>query len=264
MRLESTDGWVALGVSVVGTSHVARGVPCQDAHAGVVLDDGTMLLAVADGAGSARFAAEGAPHAVQTVIGWVASELAAGPPETDEAWRGLLMDALARTRVALEDLAAEMEGAALRDFATTLLLAVITRETLATLQVGDGAIVLRSASGEDKELHVLTPQAVGEYVNETTFCEVTSEDAVERVLIAVNASAPVDAVSMFTDGVQFLAVESRSNLAHGPFFAPLFAFAGQAEADPEELTSMLSADRVNELTDDDKTLVLAVRVTQGL
>ena len=135
-----------------------------------------MLLAVADGAGSARYAAEGAAHAVHTVIGWMAGELTAGAPETEEAWRGLLMDALARTRVALEDLAVTMEDAALRDFATTLLLAVVTPETLATLQVGDGAIVLRSG----EELHVLAPAAVGEYVNETTF--VTSADAVERVL----------------------------------------------------------------------------------
>ena len=252
MRLEAAD-WVALGTSVVGTSHVARAVPCQDAHAGVVLDDGTMLLAVADGAGSARFAAEGAAYAAHTVVGWLASELAAGAPATDEAWRGLMMDTLARTRVALEDLAATMEGATLRDLATTLLLAVVTPRTLATLQVGDGAIVLRSGG----ELHVLAPAAVGEYVNETTF--VTSADAAERVLIAVKESAPVDGVAMFTDGVQFLAIESRTSLAHGPFFAPLFAYAGQAEADPEELTAMLSADRVNELTDDDKTLVLAVR-----
>lgn len=249
---------MALGVSVVGTSHVARGLPCQDAHAGVVLADGTMLLAVADGAGSARFAAEGATRAAQVVIGWVASELVVGHPETDEAWRGLLMGALERTRGGMEDLAAEMEGAAVRDFATTLLVAVVTPVTVATLQVGDGAIVLRSGAREGTELQVLSPAAVGEYVNETTF--ITSADAVERVLIAVNASEPVNGLAMFTDGVQFLAIESRSNAAHGPFFTPLFAYAGQAGADPEELTAMLSSERVNELTDDDKTLVLAVRL----
>jgi len=256
MRLEGESGaagWVAVGVSVIGTSHVARAMPCQDAHAGVLLADGTMLLAVTDGAGSARLSAEGATHAAQVVIGWVASELAAGHPETEDAWHLLLCDAMDRTRVALEDLAAEMDGVAVRELATTLLLAVVTPVTVATLQVGDGAIVLRAGN----ELQVLSPPAVGEYVNETTF--VTSADAAERVLTTVRASEPVDGLAMFTDGVQFLAIETRSNAAHGPFFAPLFAFAGQPEADPEELTTMLSSDRVNELTDDDKTLVLLVR-----
>ncbi len=261
MQLETpagTDGahrWVALGASVVGSSHLARAVPCQDAHAGVVLDDGTLLLAVADGAGSARYAAEGSARAAQACLGFVAHQLAAGHPADEAAWRELLLHVLAQTRGALDDLAAEVDGATVRDLATTLLLAVLTPTVLATLQVGDGAIVLRSG----EELHVLSPPAVGEYINETTF--ITSADAVERVLIAVNESEAVDALAIFSDGVQMLALELSSNTAHAPFFAPLFTYAAHPDADTGELTAMLSSDRVNERTDDDKTLVLAVRTS---
>ena len=48
--------WRALGASVIGNDHVRHGVPRQDALRVVVLED-WLILAIADGAGSAMASA---------------------------------------------------------------------------------------------------------------------------------------------------------------------------------------------------------------
>ncbi len=253
MHLQSPF-WIVLGDSVVGTGHIAYAIPCQDAHSGAILGDGTLILAVADGAGSAIHSAQGSLRAAQSSVQFLANYLAARQPSDDQAWRDLLRQTLTHAREQLEELAGEIEGASLRDLATTLLLAVANDTHLATLQLGDGAIVLRSLSGA---LDVLSLPPSGEYINETTF--LTSSDPLSDALITTRPIAAVDALSLFTDGVQFLALDYATNSAHAPFFGPLFDFAAHPEANPEELSTMLASDRVNERTDDDKTLVLAVR-----
>ena len=58
------EGWRYALASVVGTSHLASGTPCQDASTCQVLEDGSgrsvLVAFVADGAGSALYADEGA------------------------------------------------------------------------------------------------------------------------------------------------------------------------------------------------------------
>src|SRR3954468_16016063 len=60
--------WRALGASVAGAGHRARGIGCEDASSVEVLDDGTLLVAVADGAGSAPRASEGSTRAVAAAM----------------------------------------------------------------------------------------------------------------------------------------------------------------------------------------------------
>ncbi len=250
---QDCPAWIALGTSVAGTSHLARQIPCQDAHAGVLLDDGTLLLAVADGAGSARCSGEGASAAAVSAVASLANSLAKGAAKDADAWHIVLKAALAKAQQSIEDLA-DGADAAPSDFATTLLLAAVTPRHVASLQVGDGAIVIRS----DGLLHVLPSAPGGEYINETTF--ITSSGAMESASVFVGVSTNVDGVAMFSDGVQFLAIEYSTGTAHAPFFDPIFAFAREEDAIPNELEAMLSSDRVNQLTDDDKTLVVAVRM----
>lgn len=45
---------IAYGMSIVGTSHVGKNIPCQDSHRYELLANGWMAIAVADGVGSAK------------------------------------------------------------------------------------------------------------------------------------------------------------------------------------------------------------------
>ena len=73
----------------------------------------------------------------------------------------------------------------------------------------------------------------------------------------------MQALAIFTDGLQNLCLEAGSYAPYHPFFAPLFTQIC-APLDPTEaeaaLVNFLQSERVTKRSDDDKTLVLLGRV----
>ena len=60
------SAWVTASASVIGSSHVATGVPCQDACViKTTKADEWVVIVVSDGAGTASRAEEGARHVVK-------------------------------------------------------------------------------------------------------------------------------------------------------------------------------------------------------
>jgi hypothetical protein len=143
----------------------------------------------------------------------------------------------------------------LRDYATTLTVVAAAGDTLAVGQVGDGIAVAEGAEGL---ILTAAPQR-GEYANEVAL--LTSPQAVEGATIAAIAMT-ARTVAVTTDGLLRLVVHLPSHEPHAPFFGPLFAFLEET-TDPatanDELARFLRSARVTERTDDDKTLVIAVR-----
>jgi hypothetical protein len=254
--------WRYALASVAGTSHARHGTPCQDAAACEVLcaaDGSPVLVAVvADGAGSAPRSAEGAQLACALFMDAMRDLLAHGGGPRDltreyvVAWLARFQGAIA-TRV-------ELTGGLPRDYACTLLAAVVGDESAAYCQIGDGAIVVAAPGEPDGYCWVFWPQH-GEYENETVFA--TDLDA--PGLIAVErADLPVDEVALFSDGLQRLALHFEGRTAHAPFFRPMFAPVraaepGRADALSAQLATFLSSPPINARTDDDKTLILATR-----
>jgi hypothetical protein len=245
-----------LAASVCGTSHLKTGVPCQDACHHTILPDGTLVLAVADGAGSAQLAEVGASVAVRSAVEAVAARWGDMPDSCDaDAWRVGLTEALHTTQEALAA-EARSQDANLRDLASTLLLTVATADCIATLHLGDGAAVLQDMG--DRCLALTTPQ-IGEYLNETSV--ITDPDAHDHARIAVHPG-PVQYLCLLSDGLQMLALSMPQGTPHAPFFTPLFQFIDQMKDEAttqEQLTAFLTSPRITERTDDDVTLCLAVR-----
>jgi hypothetical protein len=264
------NAWRTVAASVAGTSHAATGQPCADAWAvhELPLAGGGRLLfaAVADGAGSAECAPDGARVACATAADVAAvwagenASLGAFTPDTARAWVEHVRDQL--------DALARLEGRERRDFAATFLVALVDATGAVFLQLGDGAIVYRAGDGAITP--ALWPQN-GEYANTTWF--VTDEEAADLVQLA--RVPGVDEVALLTDGLQSLALRFASREAHGPFFEPMFrrlrdagpAAGGEEDASAapldEQLRAFLGSDPVNARTDDDKTLVLATRLGGG-
>jgi hypothetical protein len=241
-----------IAASVRGASHERVGQPCQDAHAAAVLSGDILVAAVADGAGSAAFAGEAATlaaqRAVETVQGWERE-----PPYEDGERRVSLCAALREARLALER-AAEARSVSLREFATTLIVLIATRECAAAAQVGDGAAIVGAADGS---LHTLTAPQCGEYINETTF--LTAPDALETAQCAVWRGTATH-LALLTDGLQRLALKMPEGAPHAPFFAPLFRFVSEATDETQanaQLQAFLRSPRITERADDDLTLLLA-------
>ncbi len=145
-----------------------------------------------------------------------------------------------------------------REFACTLLGAVVAADRALFLQIGDGVIVIDS--GEDYR-PVFWPQT-GEYANETHFA--TDPDAIAR-LESVALTEPIAEIALLSDGLQLLALHYQSRRAHAPFFRPLFhrlrehAEPGCPAALAAALERFLASPALSQRTHDDKTLILATR-----
>jgi hypothetical protein len=248
--VNSQPGWRIVASSAIGTSHLASGSICQDAHAFRVLEDGTLIIAVGDGAGSAIRSAEGARCATDTAVDFLAGRLSRSP---DHDVAPALAESLSTARGALEALATESLSAG--DFATTLLIAVVTAAHISIAQVGDGAIVIQH---QDESLDVVTQASNSEYVNQTTF--ITSPDALDQAYFNVRPSSTIRGIAVLTDGMQLLAIHHRTNTAFEAFFGPMFRFAADATSNGESLEEFLMSTAVSSRTDDDKTLVFTIRV----
>lgn len=255
MQASGTTVWRVAATSVRGASHARSDQECQDAHAIVLLPNGTLVAAVADGAGSAAISEVGSALAVAAAVAAIGAA-ATLPSATDEnGWQALLTDA---ARLALLRLEAEAEKRKvdLNALATTLLLAVATPETTAVLQIGDGAIVVGDADGGAS---ALTFPLHGEYANTTVF--LTGPDALATAQFGLHPA--VTHLALFSDGLQRIALDMATGAPFAPFFLPLFRFVAnesEATAAQAQLTAFLSSPRVQERSDDDITLVLAARL----
>src|SRR5262249_31382935 len=113
--------------------------------------------------------------------------------------------------------------------------------------------------------HVFWPDR-GEYANTTHF--VTEDDAIEHLHFATISRRIMEA-ALLTDGLQSVALNYHQQTAHEPFFRGLFsplrtATEGCSRELSDSLAAFLASPRVNEKTDDDKTLVLAGRADSAL
>jgi hypothetical protein len=248
--------WRLVYASEVGTSHAHTGTPCQDSCWATQesLEDGSPLLCmfVADGAGSAQKGGEGAELAIEAAVSFVEKRLIKGEFGLGDALAADLIIAV-REHIYSTALAQGLSG---RDYACTFLGVLSCNRGTLVLQIGDGGVVLDTGAG--LELAII-PMS-GEYANMTSF--VTDEGAVASMQTKVYPDVAVR-VAAFTDGIQRLALNMAENTPHEPFFAPFFAGMGKATAEQEDqlnglLAKFLGSQAVNERTDDDKTLALAL------
>jgi hypothetical protein len=254
--------WRYVAASVVGTAHLARAGCCQDASECRVIeraDASPVLVAVvADGAGSAARGEVGAGLACAVVQSEIATFLHGGG-SVGALTRDHVGDWLQRFAEEIRDVAGAEDRSA-RDFACTLLGAIVDRDQAAFFQIGDGAMVVPDSPNPEALTVVFWPQR-GEYANQTFFA--SDDDASEQAEFAL-VDRPIDEVALLTDGLQSLALRYADRAAHERFFGPVFAAVrGEPPGESARLTraliAFLESDRLNERTDDDKTLVLATR-----
>lgn len=244
--------WLVFGGSVRGPDHEREHLPCQDAWARGPAGTRGVALCLCDGAGSASHAEVGAKVVSAAVVEALRDLHAEEPTALAEALRA----ACVAGQQALVRAAAEVavSPAAL---ACTLVAVVSTGDLVAVAHLGDGAVIGQQAGSG--ELVVLSGPDRGEYVNETWFVTSASWEARLRVTVFTG----VDALCVVTDGCQDAClVRGDAAAPFAPFFAPIFAFA--AEADDADLASgeviqLLDGAALRGSSGDDKTLAVARR-----
>lgn len=207
---------------------------------------------VADGAGSAQFGGQGARAAVDEALRATCKALRKSEMVGKPALHGdrIVAAAVKRLKAEAHDLAAD-----LRQLATTLSIVVAAPGWTWTLHVGDGAIVVNQTSAQSSGWQALAWPVNGEYANSTYFL---TDDSVQW---SAQVSGPVQAAVLMSDGLVPLALDLVNHLPFGPFFDGIARelAAREVQALQPHFMAMLRSPRVTDRTDDDVSLIFALR-----
>jgi hypothetical protein len=249
--------WRVYAAAVAGSSHVAAGLPCQDAFSYRVVGD-VLVAVVCDGAGSAVSSHLGARATSSGVVGALAQRLTAAAAtgreflrDSPEAARTWLHDVVAESRAELCAQAAAAE-APLGDYAATLVGVVAGPAGGWFFHIGDGVGVAGLADGSSL---VSLPEN-GEYANETYF---VTGDEWARHLRLLRLEAPLQRLALMSDGAAPFAMNKGCQALFEPFIVPVekFLLATDERTGSAALARTLGDPRTHRITADDKTLLLA-------
>ena len=211
--------WSALAVATTGLAHLEATppVPCQDAAG--TRTTARPVLVVADGAGSSSASDIGARAVVSAMLRLIETLepqlawLLDGPQEhSREPLKQFAELLVSHAQGTLIDRAAELSRP-VRDLRCTLLLAVLGRERLLWLKVGDGELVLERAIPEspssselaEGETPTLVPQLAtlgergkGEFANQTQFVDERLE--VGQIQCGSETTEALTGIALMSDG----------------------------------------------------------------
>ena len=228
----------------IGPDHEKRSEPCQDAAVAESSGD-WRLIAVSDGAGSARLSHLGS----ELLLKKISSALQAA--EYDEEMDPLKVRSLVSNAVLdfRQDCAENSLEQNIKDFACTVVGAIISPGLeYVSFHIGDGAMVL---IGEDDCVVKSLPEN-GEYANETYFA--TSENWIEHIRFQDGKMATGQMLIAMTDGVTPFAISGATPFKE--FLKPLAKFI--AENKPEmvsdALKQTLSTGKAAGISRDDKAM----------
>lgn len=248
--------WRWAGACSVGSSHTKSGLECQDRASCIALTiDGRQYLSVvvSDGAGSAKEAAHGASMVCAGFQRRAVSHLRTKDmmPIDHEIVSDWLDDIRERINIASAG-----SGLLPRDYAATLVAAIVAPDRAVIVHVGDGAAVLRTK--DNGVWSVPSWPFHGQWANTTRF--VVDDPQAQVDLVCVEGC--FDRVAVFSDGIEYLVLDHRDRTAPAPFFERLTnpvadaPIPGRDRKLSKHLRAYLSSDAVCAATDDDKSLVL--------
>jgi hypothetical protein len=260
--------WRIARASVIGTGHIQAKMPCQDSNYVMQVGD-TVIIAVADGLGSAAYSDRGSKFICNYVVEHLAQAMTPPPPTLMESlgqlvtgaipqidMHALMIHAATEARTALMALASTEQND-LRDYACTLLVAVLSADAWHVLHIGDGAVVgITSATS----VKTLSAPDNGEFINVTV--PITSSDY-QNHLRYTYGNERLYGIALLSDGVQPMCINYKTGDAYPGFFTPLIhwlaAFPAGTLADASDgLSKLLDSDKLRQKSDDDMTLVLVI------
>jgi serine/threonine protein phosphatase PrpC len=239
--------WKGIARTAIGSSHKITGMPCQDVAEWRTNGD-IAFAALADGAGSARYAESGAKVAVSTALKILQDHVEKNPDEIETIFTNFLEKIINELKEV-----AQLQKCEIQDLACTLNVVVLAPDWIAMAQVGDGFIVY----GCEGEFIIPFKPDKGEYANETTF--ITSSNA---TIMEAKINKKIDFVCISSDGLYDVSTSKTDNIPYSPFFTPLVQFmkvTEDPEKDDEYLTRFLHSERLARYTDDDKSIILITR-----
>jgi hypothetical protein len=147
----------------------------------------------------------------------------------------------------------------MREYACTLLVAILSPTAWHVIHIGDGAVVgIESAT----QVRTLSAPDNGEFINVTV--PLTSSDYVQHLRYS-NGNDALYGIALLSDGVQPMCINYRTGAAYPGFFTPLISWLASMPEDnlataSTVLHSLLDSDKLRQKSDDDMTFVMVLKL----
>lgn len=184
--------WNVIQCAIQGRGHIKSNTPCQDKTYSIITDS-IQVIALADGAGSARLSHYGA----ETVTKFICSELnekfyAYFADNDGVAVKQQLIEGLLKI---LNETAKQL-NCEMKELASTLLFVAVKNEQFIIAHIGDGVIGYL----KNNELKIASQPENGEFVNTTVFT--TSKDAIMTMKLIKGSLGEIQGFVLMSDGTE--------------------------------------------------------------
>lgn len=240
--------WALTSAEIQGSGHKKNGIPCQD-KTYCLEQNKVRIIALADGAGSAKLSHLGAENVVRCAARLFANEFDSLYGADDAGVKREVASALKSSLCTL----ASKTDCQIRDLSSTLLVVAVKKNRFIALHIGDGVIgcLLRN------KLVTLSEPDNGEFAHLTWFTTTSNLEEVIRVYRGDVSS--ISGFILMSDGVEPSLYDGKnSQLAD----AVINLFYCNAKYPKGEMTSMLEQslqDVITKRTNDDCSVALLSR-----
>lgn len=195
----------AIECATQGRSHIKTNTPCQDKTFALITDKFS-AIALADGAGSAKYSHFGAEIATKFICKILEQNFMLILQDSNSA-KADILNAL------LDELQKEahLRECVLKDLASTLLCVGICNDIFIAFHLGDGLI----CALDSNEVRLISGAQNGEFANTTFFT--TSQNAWQKAEIIIDKMDNINAFALMSDGV----APSFYNARNGQFVKAL-------------------------------------------
>lgn len=184
--------WNVIQCAIQGRGHIKSNTPCQDKTYSMITDT-MQVIALADGAGSARLSHYGA----ETVTKFICLELTDKFDAyfADNNGAAVKQQLIERLLKSLNETAKQLD-CEIKELASTLLFVAVRNEQFIIAHIGDGVIGYL----KNDELKIASQPENGEFVNTTVFT--TSKDAIMTMKLIKGSLGEIQGFVLMSDGTE--------------------------------------------------------------
>ena len=241
--------WKVAQAAIQGRGHISGNIPCQDKTFYVKTQNGC-AIALADGAGSAKYSHLGAKCTVEYVSNLIVDHFEDYYQQADPLIvRHSLMTGILKK---LERLA-ESIGCEICDLASTLLCVAVYEDRYLIVHLGDGVI----GYGDGNSIRVASFPNNGEFCNSTVFT--TSIDAEASLkLLKGRLREEMKGFVLFSDGVGSVLYKHNKNEI-SQSLSPVFDDLAQHRSSEVEQNLLETLDEIKARTQDDCSIIVMAK-----
>lgn len=184
--------WKMVQCAVQGRSHIKTDIPCQD-KTFTLVKNGVNVIALADGAGSAKRSHFGAERITRFICDDFSENFDSYFATEDGA--SVKKELVSKIVVELDNLSKEL-SCSLKELASTLLFAAVKENRFILSHIGDGVIGYL----KDNDLKIASQPENGEFTNTTVFT--TSKDVLETMKLIKGNIGDIQGFVLMSDGTE--------------------------------------------------------------